>query len=88
MCALRIHTIDRGWIREKEQKGKGKKEGEKGRGNDEWREEKRWRVSVNIRNQTGKKFLFISHISHVDDMIFLYIRSLITRILRKLFLYK
>lgn len=35
MCASRIHTIDRGWMREKERKGKKKKEGEKGRGNDE-----------------------------------------------------
>lgn len=33
MCASRIHTIDRGWMREKEREGKEKKEGEEGRGN-------------------------------------------------------
>lgn len=33
VCASRIHTIDRGWMREKEREGKEKKEGKEGRGN-------------------------------------------------------
>lgn len=61
VCASRIHTIDRGWIREKERERK-KKEVEKRRGNDGGRAKKRDGERQEIQGiRPGRmKFLFFS----------------------------
>lgn len=59
MCASRIHTIDRGWMREKEREGKEKKMERKdvetaGAGG------KRRRAPGNTRNQTEQGIFLLS----------------------------
>lgn len=74
VCASRIHTIDRGWIREKERERK-KKEVEKRRGNDGGRAEKRdgERQEIQGIRPGRKKFSslrFIFHLLFFENAMF------------------